>query len=49
MAELWQILGLGIALALVLLPEPVTSATGTLVGLAIIGSMFGAGTGVIPA
>lgn len=48
MTQTWQILGLGIALALVLLPEPVTSATGTLVGLGIIATMFGA-QGVSPA
>jgi len=43
MAKTWQLLGLVIAAALVLLPEPITSATGTLVGLGIIGTMFGAG------
>jgi len=41
--ETWQIIGLVVACALVLLPEPITSATGTLVGLGIIGTMFGAG------
>jgi hypothetical protein len=45
--QTWQLLGLVVAAGLVLLPEPVTSATGTLVGLGIIGSMFGAG-GVAP-
>lgn len=43
MASNVQIVGLLVALGLVLLPEPVTSATGTLVGLGIIATMFGAG------
>lgn len=43
MAQTWQLLGLAVALGLVLLPEPVTSASGTLVGLGIIATMFGAG------
>lgn len=46
MTKAWQILGLVVALVLVFLPEPVTSTTGTLVGLGIVATMFGAG-GVI--
>lgn len=48
MAKTWQILGLLVAVGLVVLPEPVTSASGTIVGLGIIATMFGAG-GVVPA
>lgn len=47
MAKTWQILGLLIAVGLVVLPEPITSATGTIVGLGIIATMFGA-QGVAP-
>lgn len=43
MTQAWQILGLVVAIGLVALPEPVTSATGTMVGLGIIATMFGAG------
>lgn len=48
MAQTWQILGLLVAIGLVLLPEPVTSTAGTLVGLGIIATMFGA-EGAVPA
>lgn len=49
MVQVWQIVGLGVALALVLLPEPVTSTAGTLVGLGVIASMFGVDAGAVPA
>lgn len=42
MAKTWQLLGLLVAVGLVVLPEPITSATGTLVGLGILATMFGA-------
>jgi len=37
------ILAAGVALALILLPEPVTTATGTLVGFAILAGTFATG------
>ena len=40
------ILGAGVALALILLPEPVTTATGTVLGFAILAGLFGVSSGV---
>lgn len=36
-----------VALALILLPEPVTTATGTLVGFAILAGTFATGGGFV--
>lgn len=38
-----------VALALILLPEPVTTATGTLVGFGILAGTFALDTGAVPA
>jgi len=41
------VLGSAVALALILLPEPVTTATGTLMGFAILAGLFATGGGFI--
>lgn len=42
-----MLLATGVALALILLPEPVTTATGTMLGFGILASVFGVASGVI--
>lgn len=42
-----KILAAGVALALILLPEPVTTATGTLLGFAILAGTFATGGGFV--
>ena len=42
-----KILAAGVALALILLPEPVTTATGTLLGFAILAGTFATGGGFL--
>jgi len=41
------ILGSAVALALILLPEPVTTATGTLMGFAILAGLFATSGGFL--
>lgn len=41
------ILAAGVALALILLPEPVTTASGTMLGFAILAGTFATETGVV--
>lgn len=40
-------LGAAVALALILLPEPVTTATGTMLGIAMLAGLFGVSSGVL--
>lgn len=40
------LLGAAVALVLIVLPEPVTTATGTMMGFAILAALFGVSTGV---
>jgi hypothetical protein len=42
-----KLLAAGVALALILLPEPVTTATGTLMGFAILAGTFATGGGFV--
>lgn len=41
------LIGAVVALALILLPEPVTTATGTLVGFGILAALFGLSGGFV--
>jgi hypothetical protein len=41
------LLASGVALALILLPEPVTTATGTMMGFAILAGAFGVESGIV--
>lgn len=41
------LLGSAIALALILLPEPTTTAAGTAMGFALLAGLFGVSTGVL--
>lgn len=42
-----KLLASAVALALILLPEPVTTATGTLMGFAILAGAFATGGGFL--
>lgn len=42
-----RLLAAAVALALILLPEPVTTATGTMMGFAILAGYFATETGVL--
>lgn len=42
-----MVLAAGVALALILLPEPVTTATGTMVGFAILAGTFATSGGFL--
>jgi len=42
-----KLLASGVALALILLPEPVTTATGTLLGFAILAGTFATSGGFV--
>ena len=42
-----MLLGSAVALALILLPEPITTATGTMVGFAILTGLFATGGGFL--
>ena len=41
------LVGSAIALALILLPEPITTASGTLLGLGILAGLFATGGGFV--
>jgi len=41
------LIGSAVALALILLPEPITTATGTLLGFAILAGIFTLGGGFL--
>lgn len=42
-----MILAAGVALVLILLPEPITTATGTMLGLGILAGTFAVGGGYV--